>query len=239
MDMSFMSKFLVQGADAGRLLDRISANDVDGAAGRITYTQWLNEAGTLEADLTVTKLDDDDFLVVASDTAHRHVETLDAAAHRRAARVRHRRDVAATRRSTCRVRARASCCRSITTRDMSNEAFPFRDARARSTSASRACCACASRTSASSATSCTCPPSRPSTSTTASSRPASRVGLRHAGLKALASLRMEKGYRDYGHDIDNTDDRARGRARLRGRARQAGRLPRPRRRRRRARRRAR
>jgi 4-methylaminobutanoate oxidase (formaldehyde-forming) len=29
-------------------------------------------------------------------------------------------------------------------------------------------------------------------------------GLRHAGLKALASLRMEKGYRDYGHDIDNT-----------------------------------
>jgi 4-methylaminobutanoate oxidase (formaldehyde-forming) len=31
------------------------------------------------------------------------------------------------------------------------------------------------------------------------------VGLLHAGLKALASLRMEKGYRDYGHDIDNTD----------------------------------
>jgi glycine cleavage system aminomethyltransferase T len=31
-------------------------------------------------------------------------------------------------------------------------------------------------------------------------------GLRHAGLKALASLRMEKGYRDFGHDIDNTDD---------------------------------
>lgn len=30
-------------------------------------------------------------------------------------------------------------------------------------------------------------------------------GLVHAGLKALASLRMEKGYRDYGHDLDNTD----------------------------------
>ena len=27
----------------------------------------------------------------------------------------------------------------------------------------------------------------------------------HGGLKALASLRMEKGYRDYGHDMDNTD----------------------------------
>ena len=31
------------------------------------------------------------------------------------------------------------------------------------------------------------------------------MDLRHAGLKALGSLRMEKGYRDYGHDIDNTD----------------------------------
>ena len=31
------------------------------------------------------------------------------------------------------------------------------------------------------------------------------MGLVHAGLKALGSLRMEKGYRDYGHDIDNTD----------------------------------
>ena len=38
------------------------------------------------------------------------------------------------------------------------------------------------------------------------SRPGAAYGLRHAGLKALASLRMEKGYRDYGHDIDNTDD---------------------------------
>jgi glycine cleavage system aminomethyltransferase T len=33
----------------------------------------------------------------------------------------------------------------------------------------------------------------------------SRFGLVHAGLKALASLRMEKSYRDYGHDMDNTD----------------------------------
>ena len=36
-------------------------------------------------------------------------------------------------------------------------------------------------------------------------RDGKRFGLLHAGLKALASLRMEKGYRDYGHDIDNTD----------------------------------
>ena len=31
-------------------------------------------------------------------------------------------------------------------------------------------------------------------------------GIRPVGLRALSSLRMEKAYRDYGHDIDNTDD---------------------------------
>ncbi|HEY8088190.1 MAG TPA: FAD-dependent oxidoreductase, partial [Polyangiaceae bacterium] len=75
MDMSFMSKFLVQGREAGRVLEHISANHVDGAPGVITYTQWLDEAGKLQADLTVTKLDDERYWVVATDTAHRHVET--------------------------------------------------------------------------------------------------------------------------------------------------------------------
>jgi glycine cleavage system aminomethyltransferase T len=31
------------------------------------------------------------------------------------------------------------------------------------------------------------------------------LGLVHAGLKALGSLRMEKAYRDFGHDMDNLD----------------------------------
>ena len=31
------------------------------------------------------------------------------------------------------------------------------------------------------------------------------VGLKHAGLHALETLRLEKGYRDYGNDIDNMD----------------------------------
>ena len=56
-----------------RLLDHLSANDVDAEPGTITYTQWLDPSGRLQADLTVTKLDDDRFWVVATDTAHRHV----------------------------------------------------------------------------------------------------------------------------------------------------------------------
>ena len=56
LDMSFMSKFLVRGRDAGALLDWLATARVDGSAGTITYTQLLSPRGTLEADLTITKL---------------------------------------------------------------------------------------------------------------------------------------------------------------------------------------
>lgn len=52
------------------------SGQVDGEAGKITYTQWLCDQGRLQADLTVTKLSDDSFMVVATDTAHRHVEAM-------------------------------------------------------------------------------------------------------------------------------------------------------------------
>eukprot|EP00961_Rhodomonas_salina_P026891 363416-Rhodomonas_salina.3 len=74
MDMSFMSKFRVRGDGSGAMLNWLSTANVDSAVNRITYTQWLNEAGTLEADLTVIKLGADDFMVVASDNTRRHVE---------------------------------------------------------------------------------------------------------------------------------------------------------------------
>lgn len=73
-DMSFMSKFLVQGRDAGSFLNRISTANILGE-NRIKYTQWLNEKGTIEADLTVTHLARDQFLVVATDTMHHHVQS--------------------------------------------------------------------------------------------------------------------------------------------------------------------
>ena len=49
----------VEGRDAWQVLNRICANDVDVAPGRIVYTQWLNERGGIEADLTVTRLAED------------------------------------------------------------------------------------------------------------------------------------------------------------------------------------
>ena len=65
-DQTSFSKYRVQGRDAMRVLNHICANNVDVAAGRIVYTQWLNDRGGIEADLTVTRLSENDYLVVTS-----------------------------------------------------------------------------------------------------------------------------------------------------------------------------
>jgi hypothetical protein len=39
------------------------------------YTQWLDETGRLQADLTVTKLSEEKFMVVATDTMHNHTQS--------------------------------------------------------------------------------------------------------------------------------------------------------------------
>ena len=71
-DQSTFAKFTVRGPDAETVLQRICANDVGGAPGRAVYTQWLNERGGIEADLTVTRLAEDAYMVVtAAATARR------------------------------------------------------------------------------------------------------------------------------------------------------------------------
>ncbi|MEZ5817419.1 MAG: FAD-dependent oxidoreductase [Hyphomicrobiaceae bacterium] len=63
-DMSPFGKIRVEGRDAEAVLQRICANDIAVEPGRIVYTQWLNERGGIEADLTVTRLGETSFLVV-------------------------------------------------------------------------------------------------------------------------------------------------------------------------------
>jgi heterotetrameric sarcosine oxidase gamma subunit len=63
-DQSSFAKYQVEGRDACAVLNRISANNVDVELGRIVYTQWLNERGGIEADLTITRLETNKFLVV-------------------------------------------------------------------------------------------------------------------------------------------------------------------------------
>jgi 4-methylaminobutanoate oxidase (formaldehyde-forming) len=203
MDMSFMSKFRVVGRDAGRVLDHISANAVDGAQDQITYTQWLNERGLLEADLTVTKLDDERFMVVATDTAHRHVEA-HLRRHIGEAHVSVTDVTAALAQINVQGPRARELLQSITDADLSNDAFPFRAARAIDVGFARVLCVRITYL-GELGYELYVPAEQAVHVYDVIVAAGDRFGLQHAGLKALASLRMEKGYRDYGHDIDNTD----------------------------------
>ena len=65
-DQSSFACFIVQGADAEGILGQVCANDVAVEVGRIVYTQWLNQRGTIEADVTVTRQAEDRYLVVTA-----------------------------------------------------------------------------------------------------------------------------------------------------------------------------
>jgi heterotetrameric sarcosine oxidase gamma subunit len=205
MDMSFMGKFLVQGRDAGRCLNRISANQVDGNAGEITYTQWLNAQGRLEADLTVTKLADDRFFVVVTDTMVRHAEAwmkrnIPEDAHAFVTDV-----TSGYAQLNVQGPRSRELLQSLTSVDLGNAAFPFRAAREIDIGYARVLC-----------TRITylgelgyelfIPADQAVHVYDRVVEAGGRFGMVHAGLRALGSLRMEKGYRDYGHDLDNTDD---------------------------------
>ena len=205
MDMSFMGKFMVQGRDAGECLNRISANNVDGAAGEITYTQWLNAQGKLEADLTVTKLADDRFFVVVTDTMVRHAETwmkrnIPDGAHAFVTDV-----TSGYGQLNVQGPRSRELLQSLTSVDLSNAAFPFRAAREIDIGYARVLC-----------TRITylgelgyelfIPTDQAVHVYDKVVAAGEEFGVVHAGLRALGSLRMEKGYRDYGHDLDNTDD---------------------------------
>ena len=81
-DQTSFAKFIVTGPDAVVALDQLSAACVDVEPGRVVYTQWCNDRGGIEADLTVTRLAAEEFMVVTSAAC----ETRDRARLRRGCR---------------------------------------------------------------------------------------------------------------------------------------------------------
>lgn len=204
IDMSFMSKFLVQGRDAGKSLNYLSTANVDGNCGVITYTQWLDERGKMQADLTVLKLAEDKFLVIATDTAHRHVEThmkrnFPKDAHAFVTDV-----TGAYAQINLQGPRSRELLASLTHYDVSNEAYPFRTAREIDIGFCKVTCSRITYV-GELGYELLIPTEQATHVYERILDKAPEFGLRHAGLKALGSLRMEKGYRDYGHDMDNTD----------------------------------
>ncbi|UCH41050.1 MAG: FAD-dependent oxidoreductase [Gammaproteobacteria bacterium] len=63
-DQSSFAKYRVSGADAERALSWICAGDVAVEAGRVVYTQLLNQQGGIECDLTVTRIAADEYYLV-------------------------------------------------------------------------------------------------------------------------------------------------------------------------------
>jgi 4-methylaminobutanoate oxidase (formaldehyde-forming) len=205
MDMSIMSKFLVQGRDAGKVLDHVSANRVNGDCDQITYTQWLNDDGLLEADLTVTKLTGEKFLVVVTDTMHRHAQTwLQRHIPEDACAV-----ITDVTGGLSQINIQGPRSRelmqAVTSVDMSNQAFPFRAARDIDIGYGRALCIRITYA-GELGYELYIPSEQALTVYDRLVEAGAGYGLVHAGLSALGSLRLEKGYRDYGHDIDNTDN---------------------------------
>jgi len=71
-DLTPFTKVRVRGAGALDYLQRLAANDVDRAPGAIVYTAMLTPRGRIMCDLTVTRLDEDEFFVVTGGAVGKH-----------------------------------------------------------------------------------------------------------------------------------------------------------------------
>ncbi|MEO3413531.1 FAD-dependent oxidoreductase [Roseovarius sp. CAU 1744] len=63
-DMSSFGKIRVEGPDAEAFLNHVGGGDYSVPVGKIVYTQFLNNRGGIEADVTVTRLSETVYLVV-------------------------------------------------------------------------------------------------------------------------------------------------------------------------------
>ena len=65
-DISSFGKFRVTGKNAQQELQYISCANIDVEPGTVVYTQWLNERGGIEADVTIARLNENTFDVITS-----------------------------------------------------------------------------------------------------------------------------------------------------------------------------
>ena len=204
LDMSVMAKLLVQGRDAETVLNRVCANNVAVPVGRLVYTQWLNGAGGIIADLTVTRLGEDAFMLVVSDLVHRRMAPWIK---------RHTHDdefvsvtdmTAGITLMTVQGPRSRELISSLSSADLSNEAFPFLTAREIDVHYARVTAMRVTYV-GELGWELHVPADQALTVYDALLEAGADYGFRNVGLGAMGSLRMEKAYRDFGLDIDNTD----------------------------------
>jgi heterotetrameric sarcosine oxidase gamma subunit len=204
MDMSLMSKFLVQGRDAERILNRISANNVAVPAGKIVYTQWLNQAGGIEADLTVTRLAEDRYMVICGDLIHTRVASI---LNRNISPQDHA-FVTDVTSGYAMINVQGPKSRQllnrVTSADISNEAFPYMTMR--EIDVGYALPLAYRITYLGELGYELYIPTEFAVHVYELLQEVGRdLGVSNIGMQALNTTRIEKAYRDYGHDMDNLD----------------------------------
>jgi 4-methylaminobutanoate oxidase (formaldehyde-forming) len=204
--MSFMCKFVVQGRDAGAVLDRlIVSNAVLAPIGKVVYTAICHEGGGMWVDCTFTRMAQDRYVVIGTDLVARRLEAL----LRRALRSDDHATVTDMTAAFALFSIQGPKARQLlsmlTTADLSNEALPYLSGRLidvayapdvwvqRVTYVGEL--GYELHVSADYAVSLY----------DAILQAGAELGLRNVGMSALNGLRLEKGYRDYGHDIGNDD----------------------------------
>ncbi len=204
MDMTHMSKLLVQGRDAEKMLNQVCANNIAVPAGKIVYTQWLNQRGTIEADLTVTRLAEDCYLLVLVDSIHRHVEGwlkkhIPAEAQVFITDITSGYNIINIHGPKSR-----QLLNGLTSADISNEAFPYLTMQ--EIDIGYALVKALRITYVGELGWELYVPTEFTLHVFDKLMEAGpEVGLKLAGFQALNTLRIEKAYRDYGYDMDNTD----------------------------------
>ncbi len=204
LDMSIMAKLLVQGRDAETVLNRVCANDVVVPVGRVVYTQWLNEAGGIIADLTVTRLSETRYLLVVTDLVHRRMAPWIE---------RHTRDgefatvtdiTAGSTLLTVQGPRSRDLLSGLTSADLSNDAFPYMTAKEIDLHYARVLAMRVTYV-GELGWELHVPADLALTVYDALHEAGPAFGFRNVGLDAMGSLRLEKAYRDFGLDIDNMD----------------------------------
>ncbi len=203
-DQSSFAKFRLEGSDAAQVLNRVCANDIDVAPGRMVYTQWLNERGGIEADLTVTRLSESLFLIVTGAETEtkdfnwlkRHI---DAGKHCVLTNVSSGMGVLSVMGPLAR-----ELLQSLTPQDLSDAAFPF--ATSQEIELGYALVRAARITYVGELGWELYVPTEFMVGVYDEIVAAGpQHGLVHAGYHALNSLRIEKAYRHFGHDITDED----------------------------------
>ena len=203
-EQSSFAKILVQGRDAELALNRIATADCRVAPGKVLYTQFLNERGGIEADLSVTRLAADRFLVVTAAFTATHViawlrEHIDAQRHC---------IVTDVSDAWCMLNIQGPRSRELLSGlsggDWSNAGFPFGSAREVQIGYAQALALRISYAGELGWELYVPVPFAVSVydALVAAGTP---LGLRHCGYHALNSLRIEKAYRDWSHDIGPDD----------------------------------